>query len=38
MKGDKERCLKAGMDSYLAKPISRDSLLTAIENCLVDHS
>ena len=31
MKGDAERCLRAGMDGYLAKPINPAELLTAIE-------
>lgn len=30
MKGDRERCLAAGMDSYVSKPIDRDELLRAI--------
>jgi signal transduction histidine kinase/ActR/RegA family two-component response regulator len=30
MKGDKERCLEAGMDSYLAKPVRVDELTEAI--------
>ncbi len=32
MKGDRERCLAAGMDGYLAKPIQGEDLLDAIEN------
>src|ERR1035438_2896329 len=32
MKGDEERCLAAGMDAYLAKPIHSRELLKVIEN------
>jgi CheY-like chemotaxis protein len=32
LKGDREKCLEAGMDGYLAKPISMDQLRTAIES------
>ena len=31
MKGDRERCLKAGMDAYLSKPIQSKSLFEVVE-------
>ena len=34
LKGDREKCLEAGMDGYLAKPIWLDELRTAIETCI----
>jgi CheY-like chemotaxis protein len=34
MKGDRERCLAAGMDAYVAKPIHKDELLTAMQMVL----
>jgi CheY-like chemotaxis protein len=33
MQGDRERCLAAGMDGYVSKPINVDELLRAIEQC-----
>ncbi|HTM34961.1 MAG TPA: response regulator [Vicinamibacterales bacterium] len=33
MSGDKERCLEAGMDGYVAKPLRPDELFAAIDQC-----
>jgi CheY-like chemotaxis protein len=30
MKGDQERCLEAGMDGYISKPIQPDHMMDAI--------
>ena len=34
MKGDQERCLAAGMDGYIAKPITRDALDAVLSQVL----
>ena len=31
MEGDRERCLEAGMDDYVSKPINSDVLFEVIE-------
>ncbi len=35
LKGDQERCLAAGMDGYISKPIRTSELLEAIENLVM---
>ena len=34
MKGDEERCLRAGMDGYVSKPIDAQSLFRTIESLI----
>lgn len=37
MKGDQERCLAAGMDGYLSKPIRPQELDEALARCVARH-
>jgi len=38
MKGDKEKCLEAGMDEYISKPIKREHVYAVLENLLFNTS
>jgi two-component system, sensor histidine kinase and response regulator len=38
LKGDRERCLAAGMDGYVSKPIRTIELFSAIESVMQDRS
>ena len=33
LKGDKEKCLEAGMDGYISKPVKLMELQTVLESC-----
>ena len=37
MKGDREKCLEAGMNDYIAKPIKREALYQAIKKWVLDN-
>jgi CheY-like chemotaxis protein len=34
MSGDEKKCLAAGMDSYVSKPLTKEKLLTAIQEIM----
>jgi CheY-like chemotaxis protein len=36
MQGDRERCLAAGMDGYVSKPVNVDNLFSTIERALAE--
>ncbi|MGJ8656538.1 MAG: response regulator [Akkermansiaceae bacterium] len=38
MKGDRERCIDAGMDDYVAKPVRPEELYTALSNACINAS
>jgi len=38
LKGDKERCLSAGMDAYISKPIRSNEVYATIERLLGNRS
>jgi two-component system, sensor histidine kinase and response regulator len=38
MKGDRERCLEAGMDRYVSKPLEPEELFRVVENLAVGSS
>ena len=38
MKGDRERCLEAGMDAYISKPIQADEIFRTVESLVARHA
>jgi two-component system sensor histidine kinase/response regulator len=36
MRGDRERCLRSGMDGYISKPINPPGLFSEIERCIAE--
>jgi CheY-like chemotaxis protein len=35
LEGDKERCLNAGMDGYISKPVQMEELRSALEGATI---
>ncbi|MEI6062597.1 MAG: response regulator, partial [Bacteroidota bacterium] len=38
MKGDREKCMSAGMNDYLSKPINPNELFALFEHWILDHA
>jgi len=38
MKGDRDRCIEAGMDDYLSKPINKKAVLATIDKWIKQHN
>ena len=36
LEGDREKCIEAGMDDYISKPIQLDELQSLLESCCDD--
>jgi len=36
MKGDREKCLEAGMDDYISKPVKRERMFEMLEKWVLN--